>query len=141
MTNPLPSDAETAALVFRIWRPELGGPSLAVLRGGALVDITSRDVPTMRDLLELDDPVAHIRAAEGVEVAPFEAVLANSVEMVAIHRMNQVELPALRRGVHSIIANVCNLDLVGRLRRISDGCSLAISGQECGAPVVHASMS
>jgi fumarylacetoacetate (FAA) hydrolase family protein len=35
------------------------------LREGALVDVTSREVPTVRDLLELDDPVGWLRATRG----------------------------------------------------------------------------
>jgi fumarylacetoacetate (FAA) hydrolase family protein len=56
-----------ATLVGRLWRPGIG-PALVALRGDTLVDITSRDVPTMRDLLETDDPAAHVRGAEGEPV-------------------------------------------------------------------------
>ncbi|WP_376741410.1 hypothetical protein [Sinorhizobium psoraleae] len=41
------------------------GPSLVTLREGQLVDITSKAVPTMRDLLYFDDPAAHVRSAQG----------------------------------------------------------------------------
>lgn len=61
----LPQDG---IFVGRVWRPGIG-PCLVTLRDGALVDITSRTVPTMRDLIELDDPVAHVRAAPGTPVA------------------------------------------------------------------------
>ena len=49
---------ETGTFVGRVWRPDVAGPSLVVLRGGDLYDITSKEAPTMRDLLERDDPVA-----------------------------------------------------------------------------------
>ncbi|WP_138469958.1 fumarylacetoacetate hydrolase family protein [Poseidonocella sp. HB161398] len=62
-SNPDPS----ATLAGRIWRPGTG-PALVVLRGGDVVDITSREVPTMRDLLELDDPAGHVRTAPGETV-------------------------------------------------------------------------
>ncbi len=61
----LPQDG---IFVGRVWRPGIG-PCLVTLRDGALVDITSRTVPTMRDLIELDDPVAHVRATPGTPVA------------------------------------------------------------------------
>ena len=61
----LPQDG---IFVGRVWRPGIG-PCLVTLRDGALVDITSRTVSTMRDLIELDDPVAHVRAAPGTPVA------------------------------------------------------------------------
>jgi fumarylacetoacetate (FAA) hydrolase family protein len=55
----------TGTFVGRIWRPEANGPSLVVVRDGALVDITSKEAPTMRDLLEKDDPVAFVRSQKG----------------------------------------------------------------------------
>lgn len=61
----LPQDG---IFVGRVWRPGIG-PCLVTLRDGALFDITSRTVPTMRDLIELDDPVAHVRATPGTPVA------------------------------------------------------------------------
>ncbi len=59
------SDEETTgAWIGRIWRPGIG-PSVVTLRDGKLVDITSRSAPTARDVLEMDDPVAHVRNSEG----------------------------------------------------------------------------
>lgn len=66
--DPLPRDADRAALVGRVWRDDLGGPSLVAIRGGRAFDITSRALPTMRDLLEQDDPAATLRAAEGEDL-------------------------------------------------------------------------
>ena len=61
---PHPEDRD-GAWVGRAWDPSVAGPCLVTLRDGAVVDVTSRQVPTVRDLLELDDPAAHLRAAEG----------------------------------------------------------------------------
>jgi fumarylacetoacetate (FAA) hydrolase family protein len=58
--NPHPQ----GTFVGRVWRDGVG-PCIVALRGDALVDLTSRDTPTMRDLLELPDPVAHARNAGG----------------------------------------------------------------------------
>lgn len=58
--NPDPN----GTFVGRVWR-EATGPSLVTLRGDAVVDITTREVPTMRDLLERDDAVDWVRAATG----------------------------------------------------------------------------
>jgi fumarylacetoacetate (FAA) hydrolase family protein len=38
------------------------------VRDGAVFDITAKDAPTMRDLLELDDPAAHVRSAAGERI-------------------------------------------------------------------------
>jgi fumarylacetoacetate (FAA) hydrolase family protein len=51
----LPTDASTAVLVGRVWRPDVAGPAVVVVRGDELIDITAT-VPTMRDLCELPDP-------------------------------------------------------------------------------------
>jgi fumarylacetoacetate (FAA) hydrolase family protein len=49
----------------RIWRREANGPSIVTVRGGALFDVTCRQVPTMSALLELDDPVGFLAAQRG----------------------------------------------------------------------------
>lgn len=53
--------------VGRVWIPDTG-PVLVTLRHGEVLDITSRDVPTMRDLLELDDPAAYVADSTGEAV-------------------------------------------------------------------------
>ena len=63
--NILPSDHASASLVGRIWNPDATGPSLVCVREGAILDITSADAPTMRDLLEMDDPAAFVRSRPG----------------------------------------------------------------------------
>lgn len=73
----LPEDAGAATLVGRVWRPDVGGPSVVVLRDGKLLDVTAA-FPTVRDLCEAPDPVAALRAAPGEPLAAFDAVLANT---------------------------------------------------------------
>ena len=63
----LPQDG---LFVGRAWRPDIG-PCLVTMRDGALVDVTTRAVPTMRDLLELDDPAAHLASVAGEAVSDF----------------------------------------------------------------------
>ncbi len=73
----LPEDAGVAALAGRVWRPELGGPSVVAVRDGGLIDITAA-FPTMRDLCEAPDPAAALRAASGEALGPLDTVLANT---------------------------------------------------------------
>ncbi len=91
---------DRGTFVGRVWRPERNGPSLVVVRNGNLTDITSQQAPTMRDLLELDDPVAHVRAAAGEAVAPLAAVLAQSVEgagdLSRVHLLAPCDLQAVK---------------------------------------------
>ena len=73
----LPEDAATAALAARVWRPDVGGPSVVAVRDAAAFDISAR-FPTMRDLCEADDPAAALRDAGGEALGPFDAILANT---------------------------------------------------------------
>lgn len=73
----LPSNG---TFVGRIFRPEIGGPSLVTVRDGAIVDITSASGPTMCDLLEKDDPAAFVRNQAGESVASLKEILDFSVE-------------------------------------------------------------
>ncbi|MCR9151787.1 MAG: fumarylacetoacetate hydrolase family protein [Rhodobacteraceae bacterium] len=70
-SNPEPE----ALFIGRLWRPGIG-PALILLRGERVVDITSRAVPTMRDLLETDDLPCYLRAATGEDLGPLADVLA-----------------------------------------------------------------
>jgi fumarylacetoacetate (FAA) hydrolase family protein len=73
----LPEDAAKATLAGRVWRPDVGGPSVVTLRGAELLDITAT-FPTMRDVCEAADPAAAVRGATGQVIGTFDAVLANT---------------------------------------------------------------
>jgi fumarylacetoacetate (FAA) hydrolase family protein len=75
--NTLPHDGTDGALVGRIWRPELQGPSVVALRGGMVVDI-SASFATVRDLCETPDPALALRAAQGDAVCSLADLLDNS---------------------------------------------------------------
>ncbi len=73
----LPKDAPGAALLGRVWRPDVAGPAVVTLRDGVLVDVT-RAFPTSRDLCEAPDPAAALRAAAGEPVGTLADILANT---------------------------------------------------------------
>jgi fumarylacetoacetate (FAA) hydrolase family protein len=73
----LPNDAANAVLAGRVWRPDVGGPSVVAVRDGALVDV-SATFPTMRDLCEAVDPAAGLRGAQGERIGSVDAVLGNT---------------------------------------------------------------
>ena len=77
--NNAASVPDTGIFVGRVWRPDRQGPALVVLRGSELVDITSRDTPTMSALLELYDPAGHAVEADGESLGSLDEVLASSV--------------------------------------------------------------
>lgn len=76
-TTALPVDRDDAVLVGRVWQPEVGGPTPVVLVGDE-VRALDRRYPTMRDLLETDDPATAARAEAGPVVGSIDEVLANS---------------------------------------------------------------
>ena len=89
----------TGTFVGRIWDPRVQGPSLVVVRGGAVVDITSKAVPTMRDLLERDDAAAYAARAEGTVVAGLEELLSLSVGIGSsrtLHLLAPCDLQAVK---------------------------------------------
>ncbi|MFN4172019.1 MAG: fumarylacetoacetate hydrolase family protein [Pseudorhodobacter sp.] len=81
----------------RVWNPIAGGPSVITLREGQVVDITSRSAPTSRDVCELDDPVAHVRAANGVALGTLEEIAAAPVgDMSAVHFLAPCDLQSVK---------------------------------------------
>lgn len=69
-----------ATFVGRVWRPDKEGPSLVKLQGDQVIDITNRDVPTMRDLMEQEDLLEYVRQADGEDIGLLSDVAANSDE-------------------------------------------------------------
>jgi fumarylacetoacetate (FAA) hydrolase family protein len=73
----LPDNAASAVLAGRVWRPDVGGPSVVAVRNGVLVDV-SATFPTMRDLCETSDPASALQAAPGEPLGGVDAVLQNT---------------------------------------------------------------
>jgi fumarylacetoacetate (FAA) hydrolase family protein len=73
----LPKDAAGATLAGRVWRPDVGGPSVVAVRQDGVYDVTAA-APTMRDLCDADDPAATLRAAPGERIASLDGILANT---------------------------------------------------------------
>ena len=73
----LPEDGASGALVGRVWRPDLGGPSVVAVRPDGVHDITAT-FPTVRDLCETADPATALRAATGPDLGDLDALLANT---------------------------------------------------------------
>ena len=75
----LPDDAESATLVGRAWVPAVSGPSIVVLRGPEVVDV-SAVFPTMRALTESVDPAAATAAAaaSGTRIGTIDELVANT---------------------------------------------------------------
>ncbi len=71
----LPDDLEHALLIGRVWRPApVDGPSVVVVRGGQVFDITST-VATTADLFDRTDAVQIARDASGEALGPVNALI------------------------------------------------------------------
>ena len=64
MTNSDLQLDETATLIGRVERKSIG-PSIVTVRDGVILDISKKSAPTVRDVLELDDPVTYVRSVKG----------------------------------------------------------------------------
>ena len=90
----VPDDGK-ATLVGRIWRPGIG-PAVVRLDGDAVVDITSRALPTMQALLEADDPAATAREAGGDTVCALAELEAGSTEDAGANDLRLLAPPDLQ---------------------------------------------
>lgn len=76
MMNKL--DSTKGTFVGRVFRPEMDGPSIVVLRDNELVDITSKEFPTLSALLEAPNPAQIANTVNGEVVGTMVDILANS---------------------------------------------------------------
>ncbi|SCB58366.1 Fumarylacetoacetate (FAA) hydrolase family protein [Rhizobium aethiopicum] len=74
----LDAAASGGLLVGRVWNSEVAGPSVVTSREGLLVDITSRETPTLSALLERQDAADFVRAAKGRAIGSLDEIAANS---------------------------------------------------------------
>lgn len=79
MTRPFDLP-DTGTFVARVWSPEVEGPVLARLDGDTLVDISSRQMPTMQALLDQPDPSAAACSTQGTPMCALEVLAQNAVE-------------------------------------------------------------
>ncbi|WP_421725870.1 fumarylacetoacetate hydrolase family protein [Bauldia sp.] len=73
----LPDDHESATLIGRVWRPDKAGPSVVVLRGTELVDV-SEGAPTVSMLCEVAEPAAFAKDVTGEPIGLLADILANT---------------------------------------------------------------
>jgi len=73
----LPSDGFAGALIARVWRPEMSGPSVCAVRAEGVFDVT-RAFPTVADLCEADEPAATLRATNGERIGSLDSLIANT---------------------------------------------------------------
>ncbi|MGR3497633.1 MAG: fumarylacetoacetate hydrolase family protein [Limimaricola soesokkakensis] len=91
----LPQDHSRALLAGRVQRDF--GPALVTLRDGRVIDITSRETPTMRDLMERDDLADYLRGVPGEDIGAVEDIFAASTETPGTpHVLAPADLQAIK---------------------------------------------
>src|SRR3954466_1918496 len=73
----LPDDFAGAALMGRVWRPDLAGPSVVAIRQDGVFDVTD-EFPTASQLAATADPARALRAISGERVGTLQDLLNNT---------------------------------------------------------------
>lgn len=83
--------------VSRVWNPKVKGPSLVLLKGDKLIDITTKEIPTMSDLFELDNITAYLNKAKGNVIASLNDVLSvKNTDLMKIHFLSPSDLQSVK---------------------------------------------
>ena len=72
-------DFGTGCFVGRIWDKNKAGPCLVTIRNEHVYDITSPNIPTMRDLLELNDVKGYLDRNIGEKIVSVQELLISSL--------------------------------------------------------------
>jgi fumarylacetoacetate (FAA) hydrolase family protein len=89
----LPGDG---VFIGRIWSPETNGPSVVTIRDGSIVDITSKQAPTVRDICEMEDPAAYVRGAAAIAIGSLSEIANNTGDMTKPHFLAPCDLQAVK---------------------------------------------
>lgn len=81
-------------LLGRAWLPE--GPAVVTVRDGAVLDITSRDAPLVRDICDMADPAGYVSGAPAVELGPLDDFLKADPEADGPHLLAPCDLQAVK---------------------------------------------
>ena len=73
-------DYSNGCFIGRVWHNEKGGPCLIKVKDGFVYDITSKEIPTVRDLLELDDIPSYLNHSEGQKLISIENLFTLSLQ-------------------------------------------------------------
>ncbi len=77
--NTLPRDYAAASLAGRVWRPDVGGPSVIAIRVDGVYDISAA-AATMTALCEEASPAAVLMSTRGERIGSLADILANTPE-------------------------------------------------------------
>ena len=122
-----------AVYLGRLWSEAAGGPIAVGVRDGLVIDLTTPDAPTVRDISELPDPLAHVMHADG-------PILCHAADLPVpdgdgLHLLPPCDLQAIKAAgvtfVRSMVERVIEERAGGdpdRARDIRDRIGTAIGG-------------
>lgn len=84
-------------LIGRVWNPEVAGPCAVTLRGGHLIDITSRAAPLVRDICEMADPAGYVASAAGTNMGSLDEISTHqSGDLSQVHFLAPCDLQSVK---------------------------------------------
>ena len=86
----------SGTVVGRVWNPAVKGPAVVTIRDGRMMDITSAAAPLVRDICEMNDPVAYVRKADGVDLGEAGTIAQNAVAQDRLHMLAPCDLQAVK---------------------------------------------
>ncbi|WP_102960501.1 fumarylacetoacetate hydrolase family protein [Mangrovicella endophytica] len=113
----------SAALVGRVFRPDVGGPSVVRIEKERVIDITAT-FPTMRDLCECDAPAAAAFGCVGEDVGDIAELLTNSQPCARDpkrpHVLAPIDLQAIKAAGVTFVASMLERVIEERVRGDAD---------------------
>lgn len=139
---PINSLIPDATFAGRVWRPDVEGAALVTLRDDRVIDVTCREVPTMRDLMERGDISGWVNTAPGEDLGSLADIAANSTEACdrsRLHFLSPADLQVIKASgvtfAESMVERVIeeqaagNADLAQEIRaRVADIIGASLRG-------------
>jgi len=132
-------ETRNALFAGRIWRPGIG-PAVVAVREGRVIDITSKSIPTMRDLCEAESPADTLRAAPGEDLGTVDDVSAHLLAPVDLHAIKACGVTFANSMVERVIEEQADGDpdranaIRGRVGKIIGD---TLSGLKPGSPAAE----
>ena len=109
-----------AALVGRVFRPDVAGPAVVRVENGRALDVTAA-FPTVRDLCETDDPASALRAASaGEDLGAVADLLANADprnrNAARPHLLSPIDLQAVKAAGVTFVVSMLERVIEERIR-------------------------
>lgn len=119
MTNYLDKNG---LYISRVWNPKIKGPSLILLKGEYLIDITTKKAPTMSALLELDNLIEYIKTIKDETLCSLDDLInSEETDLEKFHFLAPCDLQAVKAcGVtfaNSMIERVIEEKAAGDLEK------------------------